>query len=56
MAVRSKEAGGMRRRFVMGFLVVVSVVVVVLAGMWIGQYPYQREDGVLVVPIGCMGS
>lgn len=45
----------MRRRFVMGFLVVVSVVVV-LAGMWIGQYPYQREDGVLVVPIGCMGS
>ena len=22
----------------------------------VGQYPYQREDGVLVVPIGCMGS
>ena len=44
----------MRRRFVMGFLV--AALVVVLAGMWIGQYPYQREDGVLVVPIGCMGS
>lgn len=22
----------------------------------VGQYPYQREGGVLVVPIGCMGS
>ncbi len=22
----------------------------------VGQYPYQLEDGVLVVPIGCMGS
>ena len=47
----------MRRRFVMGFLAAALVaLVVVLAGMWIGQYPYQREDGVLVVPIGCMGS
>ena len=48
----------MRRRFGMGFLVVVASValVVVIVGMWIGQYPYQREDGVLVVPIGCMGS
>lgn len=43
----------MRRRFGMGFL---AAALVVLAGMWIGQYPYQREDGVLVVPIGCMGS
>ena len=48
----------MRRRFVMGFLVAAALValVVVIVGMWIGQYPYQREDGVLVVPIGCMGS
>lgn len=46
----------MRRRFVMGFLAAALVVVVVIVGMWIGQYPYQREDGVLVVPIGCMGS
>ena len=47
----------MRRRFVMGFLAAALVaLVVVLVGMWIGQYPYQREDGVLVVPIGCMGS
>ena len=47
----------MRRRFGMGFLVAALVALgVVLAGMWIGQYPYQREDGVLVVPIGCMGS
>lgn len=47
----------MRRRFGMGFLAAALVaLVVVLAGMWIGQYPYQREDGVLVVPIGCMGS
>ena len=45
----------MRRRFGMGFLVAAALVVV-LAGMWIGQYPYQLEDGVLVVPIGCMGS
>ena len=45
----------MRCRFVMGVLVVVASVVVIV-GMWIGQYPYQREDGVLVVPIGCMGS
>lgn len=47
----------MRRRFGMGFLAVALVaLVVVIVGMWIGQYPYQREDGVLVVPIGCMGS
>lgn len=33
MAVRSKEAGGMRRRFGMGFLVAAVAFVVVLAGM-----------------------
>ena len=39
MAVRSKEAGGMRRRFGMGFLaaalVALVALVVVIVGMWI---------------------